>query len=236
MTAKGKAGVLLWDLDGTLISWQRRHGSLHEQAVVSLLGESASSPESTAGLTDFELLLKLIPPTSEVSPALVNDLLSELDRLFGRSLRVDTISALPGAAATLAATQSCGWINAVLTGNTPARAISKCQAAGLLPQFEMALSVFGNEHISRAALAIRARHVVEEALGEGTALAVVGDTARDMEAGMAARAYRVGALDGGSDRFTLKAAGAQHLLTMTPNGISAFVEFLGSLGIPSPDP
>lgn len=180
-------GLILWDLDGTLLRWTagRAYESSHEAVVRErFLGQVSPVPEAR-GLTDYELLMALVPcpflPPAPSSEDLA-DLLAELDqRCVGRDIS-GALRVNPELLAVVADAELLGWRNLLLTGNTRARAEWKLSSVGLLGAFDWDNSAFGGEPLSRVALCAAAVARCGERFGPSVPVVVVGDSRRDIAA------------------------------------------------------
>ncbi len=179
-------GVLLWDIDGTLVRWVDDHQSHHSVVVADLLGSSRHWETSAAGLTDYELMLSLAPSVIRLDRDTMDTLLRDLDQRFVQATSSDQLEALPGVAEYLVVASDCGWVNGLLTGNTRTRAIHKLSTVGLLHHFDLAISAFGDTPVTRSELAIHSVARLKLQHGGSMQVALVGDTPRDVEAAKAA--------------------------------------------------
>lgn len=180
-------GLVLWDLDGTLLRWavERVHEGTHEAVVRERFRGQVSPLAETRGLTDYELLVALVPspflPPAPCSQDLA-DLLAELDqRCVGRDIS-GALRVNPELLAVVADAELLGWRNLILTGNTRARAEWKLSSVGLLGAFDWDNSTFGSEPLSRVALCAAAVARCRERFGPSVPVVVVGDSRRDIAA------------------------------------------------------
>lgn len=179
-------GVLLWDIDGTLVRWVDDHQSHHAAVVADLLGSSRNRAAPAAGLTDYELILSLAPSAARLDRETMETLLHDLDERFIHATSADQLEALPGVVEYLVVASDCGWVNGLLTGNTRIRALHKLFSVGLLHHFDLAISAFGDAPVTRNELAIQSVAHLKRQYGVSMQIAIVGDTPRDVEAANAA--------------------------------------------------
>jgi phosphoglycolate phosphatase len=181
------SGLILWDLDGTLLRWTagQAYESSHEAVVREGFRGQVSPVAEARGLTDYELLMALVPcpflPPAPCSDDLA-DLLAELDqRCVGRDIS-GSLCANPELLAVVADAELLGWRNLIMTGNTRARAEWKLSSVGLLGAFDWDNSAFGSEPLSRAALCAATVVRCGERFGPSIPVVVVGDSRRDIAA------------------------------------------------------
>lgn len=178
------ATTVLWDIDGTLVSSRGVVVLAFLDAVAEVTGRRPS-PERRdyGGRLDTEIADMLLTAVG-APPALVTDVLAALERLVTArlaDLRAAT-SAYPGVAALLAYLAKAGVRQTVVTGNIPATARHKLEAAVLIPPIEPDFGGYGNSAPDRPAVA-------RVALGRLAAAGwrpdpgevwIVGDTPRDL--------------------------------------------------------
>jgi len=131
------AGVLLWDLDGTLLRVKRKNSSSPHKNVLSNLGYFLNDSEmSLSGRTDFEIFLDLtLGASDKVDKKMFLQAFEDLDN---ESLRLDkssTFNLLPGVVDILDRLAFRGWKHGVLTGNTVARLKAKIENSGIASFF-----------------------------------------------------------------------------------------------------
>jgi phosphoglycolate phosphatase len=176
------AGLILWDIDGTLIRVKRLDSSSPHKNV--LLAEGCLIDESKlghSGLTDYEVLLDLIK--SNNGRIARSRLLSAFNNLDEESHRLDTASIFdlcPGVQSILESLISKGWVHGILSGNTNSRILSKLENAGILNYFTRDL-IFGCEFgDSRENIASRAKEFLQ--YNKYLRISVIGDTPSDITA------------------------------------------------------
>jgi phosphoglycolate phosphatase len=130
-------GVLLWDLDGTLLRVKRKNSTSPHKNALSNRGFFLNDSEMRlSGQTDFEIFLELTKLASdEVDKEIFLQAFEDLDK---ESLRLDkssTFHLLPGVVDILDNLASRGWINGVLTGNTESRLKAKIKNSGIASFF-----------------------------------------------------------------------------------------------------
>jgi phosphoglycolate phosphatase-like HAD superfamily hydrolase len=186
----GELRVVLWDIDGTLLTTRRR-GVFRDYtapAVERVFGTSGRLGELTvSGMTDLQIVCELLRDegfTAEDVRARSRELcahyLAELERLTNEHL---LYYALAGALESLKAVgRSPRHLNALLTGNVEPAARWKLRAAGLAEFFRLP-GAFGEDSHDRRDLPALAAARINKHLGLDLAprqFVVVGDTPNDI--------------------------------------------------------
>ena len=188
--ARGQLRVVLWDIDGTLVTTRRR-GVFKDYtgpAVRQLFGTAGRLEElSVSGMTDLQIVCEALRDegftTADVrarSGELCAHYLLELERLTNEHL---LYYALPGARAALEAVERHPrYVNALLTGNVEPAARWKLRATGLDEFFQLP-GAFGEDSHDRRDLPALAAARISARLKLDLAPArfvVVGDTPNDI--------------------------------------------------------
>ena len=177
------SGVLiLWDIDGTLVTHAPSPRDRHAHAVGTVLGREVAPTAAGVGKTDRQIMVELfadhLPSEAEIEQAFaVIDALTEEDMVEAPSTAVSGVDA-----ALLALTDS-GAGHSVLTGNSPRRAELKLQAAGLAEHIDFDSGFYGHIHSTRMELVADAAQRLS--LQEGVRPVIIGDTPLDILAGQA---------------------------------------------------
>ena len=172
------AGVILWDIDGTLMRIKRPNSTSPHKNVLRKRGH-AFDPNvvGLSGRTDFEVFQELTK--GELDRNMLSKAFNELDE---ESLRLDEISTFdlcPGVQVVLKTLTSMGWAHGILTGNTGGRLAAKLKKARIEDSFSQNL-LFGCEFgDSRELIALRAREFLNM---QKFSAVVVGDTPSDISA------------------------------------------------------
>jgi len=177
------SGVLvLWDIDGTLVTHAPSPRDRHAHAVGTVLGREVAPIAAGVGKTDRQIMLELfadhLPSEVEIEQAFaVIDALTEEDMVEAPS------TAVSGVDAALLALTDAGAGHSVLTGNSPRRAELKLQAAGLAEHIDFDSGFYGHIHSTRMELVADAAQRLS--LQDGVRPVIVGDTPLDILAGQA---------------------------------------------------
>lgn len=181
--------VLLWDLDGTLITTGRAGIFAWEEAVTHIAGVEADfATLRSAGLTDREVAaLCLETAGADTSAELVERVLREYERRLPANLPRRTGRVLEGVAEILERVEDRpDVLSLLLTGNTPAGAAAKLGHYGLDRFFPPGAGGFCAGPGPREEIAGRALARATELLGEPPEperVYVIGDTPADVRAG-----------------------------------------------------
>jgi phosphoglycolate phosphatase-like HAD superfamily hydrolase len=179
-------GLILWDIDGTLISVASARRDKHHAAAILTFGGPDSAPPSWPGRTDAEILLGLASAVDESpTPVSISTAIGHLEDLTASELAQFPALPTPGAREVLADAHKLGWKSALLTGNSPTRARLKLSSAGFDSEFDWESSYFGHCHVSRQSLV---REAIETCRKESPKIpiVIVGDTVIDILAARSA--------------------------------------------------
>ncbi len=205
--------VLLFDIDGTIITTGGAARAALETAVASL----HQLPEFKAefpfgGMTDYAIMRGALTQLGhtvddDALEAAITHYLERLDDVLSASNRVEV---QPGIEDVLDMAVHCAHIALGLgTGNVERGARIKLEPHDLNRYFDF--GGFGCDHEERPALILRGAERGAEALGEpleACRVVVIGDTVRDIQAAHANGFECVAVCTGGVSREVLEAAGA----------------------------
>lgn len=209
--------ILLFDIDGTLVSTGGAGAVAWKQAFQELHGIPADINEFTdAGMTDpdvgaktFEAVLHRKATPHELAQ-LIQRRLEHLPEAVAAS---EGYKVLPGVPERLRQLSRDGHLLGIITGNGDGAAHIKLQRGDLNRWF-----TFG----AYAAAGLDRAGIVREAVERGEAIFgqdvpnaevyVVGDTPRDIDAAHAVGCTAIGVATGHYDSTALRAAGADHVL------------------------
>jgi phosphoglycolate phosphatase len=233
--------LLLWDVDGTLITESRSGRVLYDEALASVLGRGGiAPPEWTAGLTDYSVVEQMLMRegfAGSQATTLIPVVLHRLEQLSYENR--DTIAGdrkeLPGGRSFIEARLEPPFVHALLTGNTRNRALTKLGAFGLDALFDTRCSGFGDRKSERWRLVEEARertglllHGDESAVSRDRVV-VIGDTPADIEAARRTRVAVVGVATGKYARDELAAHEPDLLLDELADGGPALADFISAL-------
>jgi phosphoglycolate phosphatase len=209
--------IVLWDIDHTLIDNAGVSKEIYGAAFEAVARRRPSGPAVTDGRTDRLIMREMFDRDGLAQPewSIVEEALEAAGQARFEELR-QRGRALPGARETLTAVAKKPWIiSSVLTGNVAANARLKLAAFGLDGLVDLEVGAYGADHVERAALVSVARHHICAAYSvpQGTVVALVGDTPRDVEAALTNGAQIVAVATGVNSAAELRGAGAAVVLT-----------------------
>ena len=177
------SGVLvLWDIDGTLVTHAPSPRDRHAHAVSTVLGRSVDPLPAGVGKTDRQIIVELfadhLPSDDDVARAL-----AVIDEVTAEDRRTSPSTPIDGVDTALVQLSSVGATHSVLTGNTPSRARLKLDAARLADHFDFDSGFYGNLHSTRMELVAAAAQNLS--LQEAVRPVIIGDTPLDILAGQA---------------------------------------------------
>jgi phosphonatase-like hydrolase len=157
----------------------------------------------------FRQLLARIGDTGEDRAQHANRV---FERTYAESVHKGLVSPLPGAVETITALRAAGIKVCLATGFSPVTRDALLDALGWRPLIDLALSP-ADAGRGRPWPDLPLTALIRLGGGAVTELAVVGDTASDVESGLRAGAGLVAAVaTGAGSRESLTAAGAPHIL------------------------
>jgi phosphoglycolate phosphatase len=194
--------LILWDVDGTLLSTDGIAAEEMRAAMRAVVGPSAPMARTAyAGKTDWQIIRESLPA---LAPEAIDERLHEfIDSYLGRlTLRRDELRArsrlFPGVPAALEALAATAR-QAPLTGNIAAVARLKLECVGLLQMLDVEAGAYGDDHHHRPELVPVAAARAAARYGRpfrGSQIVVVGDTPFDIACGKANGARTVAVATG----------------------------------------
>jgi len=222
--------VILWDIDGTLVSSRASRADKHVKAAEVFLGRDLPDQERIAGKTDRQILHELLKAHgTDPSPAALTEVLGTLDALSIEEISQFPVPTISGAVAALDTVRSIGWVNGLLTGNTPARARAKLESAGIWGAFDLNFAYYGDVASSRinlveeSATAIRSEGCFE--------VMIVGDTPLDIQSAQEHGLRVIAVATGLYSAEDLGNLNPDLLISDWESSSTSFVEFLTSAHI-----
>lgn len=215
ISPNGPRVLVLWDIDHTLLQSRGMGREMYERAFPAAFGRPFQQLADVSGRTELDIIadtLKLHGIEADedamrkLTDSLVNSYESSRDEFAARG-RV-----LPGAREALVMLAAEPSIHqGVLTGNLRDVARIKLTALRLEKFLDLETSAYGDDHADRAELVTIARARAEERSGKSFSAQhtiLVGDTPRDVAAGLTAGARVIAVASGRSSVDELRAAGA----------------------------
>jgi len=206
--------LVLWDVDYTLVSADGLGTRLYEVVFREMFGRELPAVAPKAGRTDRAIIGDTLA-LAGVSRAHVDGFLAALARACADGAVPGPVRPMPGASAAIAALDSPGIRQSVLTGNIKPLAALKLRRAGLGEHLDLDAGAYGDVHEDRAELVAAARRAASQLFGSdfpGSSTVLVGDTPLDVEAALATGARVVAVATGSYSAAELAAAGAEMVL------------------------
>ena len=227
--------VVLFDIDGTLLSTRGAGKRALEAALTEHFGTAGPSDHRYDGKTDRQIARELMHAAGFDDQAIDARLPAVLDHYL-EGLRAE-LAATPDVLAVHAGVRELldaleGRSDALvglLTGNIEGGAHAKLTAVGLAPN-RFRVGAFGSDHERRDALPPIAQKRAAALLGRdiaGDAVVIVGDTPNDIACGRGIRARAIAVATGGYSRNALaehRPAAAFDDLSDTPRVIEAIFD------------
>lgn len=212
-------GLVLWDVDHTLIENSGVSKRTYSGAFERLTGQTTQHPARTMGRTDREIMADLLEqhgvPSDTYEPEQVRSaLIDSLSELEATLVEVGWV--LPGGRECLAAlAEMQGVVQAVLTGNVRENGYVKLAAFGLAENLDWDSGAYGFDAEDRPGLVAVAQARATEGHGvrfTAASTILIGDTINDVRAGREGGAHVIAVTTGEDSRERLTAAGADVVL------------------------
>lgn len=208
--------LVLWDVDHTLIETRGVGRAIYDRAFLAATGKPLAELAHISGRTELDIMAESlringIEPTEDTMRKLADALVQGYEA--GRDELRTRGRALPGAAETLAELAAQPAIyQSVLTGNLREVARIKLEVFGLDRYLDMAAGAYGDDDSDRSKLVRITQNRASERAGvvfASDTMVLVGDTPKDVEAGLTAGVRVVGVATGKASADELRLAGAQ---------------------------
>jgi phosphoglycolate phosphatase len=216
---------VLWDVDGTLVKNGARASRLYDEAIEAVTGFVPDSPgQGEHGKTDGQIIAERLAQYG-LDADLHSAIGTKLDELsieaYSGEYRREVA---PGVPEALAAVRDAGWVNAILTGNSVARARVKVEGAGLdVDAFDWSHSFFGDQARQRSEVTAAA-----VAQLDGSSV-IIGDTPSDDVAAQAAGIPFIAVATGVFPAEELGTTGALVVLDDLASGLDTLLSTLAVL-------
>ena len=178
--------LVLWDIDGTLISTGPAAAAIYPQAFRALTGRPARHTVDIQGRTELDTMSELFARHGLAEPLedLVCDALTAALRSRVMELRAGG-RVLSGAVETLNwFARTPGILQTVLTGNLRVNAELKLRTFGLAELIDLDIGGYGCDHRVRSRLVGVARRRSANRAFTGRRTVLIGDTVRDVQAAL----------------------------------------------------
>lgn len=219
-------GVILWDIDGTIISPVRKtKNSPHANTVIKHGIEPNLRSEILIGSTDYEVLEDLIENYRDENKfSLLDNCFKELDQESSVLYSNNSFELCLGMPEVLIETSKLGWDNGVLTGNTYKRMIMKL--SNVLDKFDQSLLFECKFGDSREEIARRASELFR--FNQIDNVIIVGDTPRDVSVAKKFNFQVVSVASGKFSSEELKTFKPDLVLKDFKSDIELFLKFISS--------
>jgi phosphoglycolate phosphatase-like HAD superfamily hydrolase len=207
--------LVLWDVDHTLIETRGVGSAIYKRAFPAATGRPLDMLAQVSGRTELDIMRETlrvngIEPTNETIAKLVTALISGYEN--AREELATTGRALPGAEATLDRLAAEPRVHqGVLTGNLRDVARIKLEVFRLDTRLDLEASAYGDDHSERPKLVAiaqaRASNRTKTTFDNQHTI-LIGDTPKDIEAGLTAGVQVIAVASGKSTAKELRAVGA----------------------------
>ncbi|BDI23078.1 HAD family hydrolase [Herbiconiux sp. L3-i23] len=220
------ANYVLWDVDGTLLKNGARASRLYDEAIEAVAEFVPDTPgQGEHGKTDGQIIAERLAQyglDADLHDAVTAKLADLSEVAYSGPNRREVA---PGVREALVAVREAGWVNALLTGNSPARARVKIAGAGLdADDFDWAHSYFGDRARERSEITVAANAALT-----GHAQVIVGDTPSDDAAAQAAGIPFIAVATGVFSADELRSTGALVVLDDLVSGLDELIAQLDGL-------
>lgn len=179
--------LILWDIDGTLVSVGSIGGDVFDRALEAHLGSRPGERVHMSGKTDPQIVGEYLAMLEVAEPeAHLDGILEQLEKELAEAeaqVRAEG-RVLPGVVDVLdSLAAEPGVLQSVLTGNIAPNALLKLAAFDLETRLDLEVGAYGSDHADRRELVPIARARVAELRGFEIApdsTWVVGDSANDL--------------------------------------------------------
>jgi phosphoglycolate phosphatase len=228
--------LVLWDVDHTLIETRGVGRAIYERAFPAATGQSLAALASISGRTELDIMreslrINGVEPTTEMVGKLADALVQGYEAARGELRR--TGRALPAAAKTLTSLANNPAVyQSALTGNLWAVARIKLEVFGLDEYLDLEAGAYGDDDPDRQKLVAIAQARATERTGAvfgNKSTMLVGDTPKDVEAGLAAGVTVIGVATGKTSAEELRNAGAHYVVANLTEFLAPVEQLVDSL-------
>ncbi len=220
--------LILWDIDGTLVSIPKNGSKRHLEVIQKYTTRKLIEPVSNNGKTDIGLIQDIF----EFNHLEFNthDLQRCLHLLNLKSMSEkyeSTISVNPGIEDALEHCKKIGATNSILTGNSKSRAIDKLRSTNLISKLSIELGFFGDHDLSREELVRSAKNFA--ATSKWQRIILIGDTPLDVQAAKKHSVKIIAVASGNVTYLGLKASNPNFVIRNFTEDISYFRKIIKEL-------
>ncbi len=210
--------LLLWDIDHTLIETRGVGRAIYERAFPAATGTPLATLATISGRTELDIMAESLR-LNDIEPT--DEMVTQLAQAFVRGYQDarDTLRtigrALPGVEDTLASLAHRPIVyQSVLTGNLRDVARIKLEVFDLDHYLDLDAGAYGDDDPERPKLVPIAQQRTAQRTGVmfgNNATVIIGDTPKDVEAGLAAGVRVIGVATGKTSTQELRDIGAHHV-------------------------
>lgn len=223
--------LILFDIDRTLIGRSKCHHAAFSYAFKKVYNVDVVYNTDIdinlidyAGMTDPQIIIEVLKKkglTEDTIKTKMNECTETIIDYFKKNVNHDNIPILEGVKELLEELNKQNVIMGLVTGNLEPIAREKLKNVGLNHYFKV--GAFGSDNINKTVLVkIAIKRAAENFNFKGNDVFVVGDTIRDINAGLKANVKAIGVATGNYSKEELKASGANFVL----NDLSSVDEIL----------
>lgn len=176
-------GLILWDIDGTLLSTQRPSNiNLHQKVIEDCGFGKIDVSFETQGVSDWEIIFRLLSSGLRLSNQIeMRQIFEKLDFLSQQFDEETIFLAKPGVTNFLEHFKSNKWILGILTGNTKTRTSAKLKQVSMTKYFNSDYIFACEISEKRIDIARRAKNYADSKNLE--TIVIIGDTPFDISVG-----------------------------------------------------
>lgn len=176
-----KKGIILWDIDGTLIKIRSSKSDKHLLAINTILGTKFRGLNNSEGKTDLQIIRGICDKNFQnLGRAKLDEIIELLDNLTLKETQKLPLELNPNIYEALLHVDKLGFINGILTGNTPNRAKYKLESCGIRQLFYSKYSFYGDNAMDRSSLVKYCLSTLKKV--QFNNIIIVGDTVLDIKA------------------------------------------------------
>lgn len=227
--------LVLWDVDHTLIETRGVGRAIYDRAFPAATGRPLAELADISGRTELDIMreslrINGLEPTDQLVARLASALVQGYED--ARDELRDTGRALPGADDVLPELAADPRVHqTVLTGNVREVARIKLEVFGLDRYLDLEAGAYGDDDLERPKLVAIAQRRARARAGvafDDDATVLVGDTPKDVEAGLAAGVRVIGVATGKTSATDLRKAGAHSVAADLEECLAELEKLAGS--------
>ncbi len=224
----GGKGIVLWDIDGTLIKLNNSRFNKHLLAVNKILKLNIKYNANSAGKTDLQIIHEIIGVDYKTIPShKKNQMIKYLDHLTKIELQFNPVILNINIKETLEIVRAHGWINGILTGNTLNRIKYKLESAKLTNCFNDEFIFNGESDENRIELVRSSQSIIMKK--KFFKLLIIGDSPADIIAAKLSNIPIMAVATGNHTNLQLQKYKPDALLRNFQDDFTKFIDFIDTL-------